>query len=255
VLKGRLEILLKVIVVDNNEEMSAKAAEYVKNIIVGNPTAAMVLAMGNTPMGMYARITEMRTNGLIDTSQLRVFQLDGYLGLNPDDPRSLEGWLRRSVIEPWGIPEQHVVLLPENGEDTDQVCRIYKENVKQAGGFELAILGLGPNGHLGFNEPPSFADSATRVVALTEESIQSNTVYWGSRDQVPRMSITAGMDILLGAKQILLLVSGSHKQDILRQTLEAPLSENLPSSFLRSCENVTIIADKAAWPEGLTMTD
>jgi glucosamine-6-phosphate deaminase len=236
-------------VVNDYQELSRCAAELFIEAVSRKPDSAVVLATGNTPMGMYRVLTEHIQAGKLDTSQLLLFQLDGYLGVSLDDPRSLEGWLVRSVLEPWGISSDRFVRLPEDAKDTDLVCSQYDEAVRRVGGLDLAVLGLGPNGHLGFNEPPSAADAPTRVVSLTPESVKSNARYWGSEKQVPRKSITAGMDVLLRARQILLLVSGESKRDILKKTLFGPVTEEVPSSFLQLHPNVTVFADRAAFPD------
>ncbi|MFC5648090.1 6-phosphogluconolactonase [Paenibacillus solisilvae] len=238
---------MELIIVEDYKELSRTAAEWAKKLVADNPHAVLIPAMGNTPMGMYEELTAMRKTGALDTTGLRIFQLDGYLGLEPDDKRSLVGWLRRSVLEPWGIDDERTVLLQEDGEDVEAVCRSYDRRIHEAGGVDIAILGLGPNGHLGFNEPPSTAASPTREVPLSAESIRSNAVYWGGEENVPRSSITAGMDILLSARHILLLVSGENKRDILKQTLQGPVTELVPSSLLQTHPNVTIIADQSAW--------
>lgn len=240
---------MELIVEKDYKALNVAAAQFVKATSDRKPDASMVLAMGNTPMGTYERLTGMKKESQFHPGELKIFQLDGYLGIPSDDPRSLEGWLRKSVLNPWGIPDDHVVFLKENGDDPEQVCREYTEKVSESGGFDLAVLGLGPNGHLGFNEPPSHPDLPTRVVPLTPESIQSNAGYWGDPAKVPRMSVTAGMDILLQSRRILLLASGEHKREILYKTVKGPVTEQVPASFLQSHPDVTVIADKAAWPD------
>jgi glucosamine-6-phosphate deaminase len=201
-------------------------------------------------MGVYRELAARRQRGDFDGSRLRIFQLDAYLGLMPGDPRSLYGWLARSVLEPLGIPEANVVRLPGDSPDPAAACRAYDAAVRAAGGFDLSVLGLGPNGHLGFNEPPCDASAPTRVVALTEASIQSNARYWGATARVPRAAITAGMEVLLAARQTLLLVSGEHKRVILRRAVAGPVTAELPASYLQQAAEVTIVADRAAWPAG-----
>jgi 6-phosphogluconolactonase/Glucosamine-6-phosphate isomerase/deaminase len=239
---------IKLVVVEDYEAMSLEAANWLASIVCRKKNASMVLAMGNTPMRMYEKLALSQAEGLIDFSAIRAFQLDGYLGITNDDSRSLEGWLRRSVAEPWRLREDQLVLLDENTADPAKTSSEYDRQVREAGGFDAAILGLGPNGHLGFNEPPSSKDSPTRAVTLTEESLISNAPYWGGLDRVPRESITAGMDVLLESRKILLLVSGENKRDILKATLEGAVSEKVPSSFLQTHADVTVIADRAAWP-------
>ncbi len=236
---------MNVVVRRDYEELSHTAALAFAQLVRTKPHSSVVLATGNTPMGMYDMLTRMKEKGEFDPSKLRIFQLDGYLGLTPEDSRSLEGWLRRAVLQPWGISNEKFVRLPEDTLDAEASIRSYIDEVQQAGGFDIAVLGLGPNGHLGFNEPPSHSTSPTRVVTLTEESIRSNALYWGGEERVPRQSITAGMDILLQSKAIMLLVSGVKKKDILTRTLSAPMQANTPSSYLTPLQSVTIFTDEA----------
>jgi glucosamine-6-phosphate deaminase len=188
----------------------------------------------------------LKTAGAFDPSRLRIFQLDGYLGLALDDPRSLYGWLKRSFIDPLNIAPAQVIMLPDDTTDPEATCKAFDDAVAQAGGFDLSVLGLGPNGHLGFNEPPSPATATTRRVQLTEASIESNARYWGGRDKVPHEAITCGMKQLLAAKQTLLVVSGARKVNILKATMEGPITPEVPASLLRTASNVTVIADRAA---------
>lgn len=183
---------MNLISVPNYAALSEKAADMIAVVAAGKPTASMVLVTGDTPMGAYQALAQRHSEGGFDASQLRAFQLDAYLGLTASDPRSLYGWLERSFITPLAVPAAHVVRLPGDAADPQAVCRDYDAQVEAVGGFDLSILGLGPNGHLGFNEPPSPADAPTRVVSLTEASIQSNARYWGGREQVPLQAITCG---------------------------------------------------------------
>lgn len=238
---------MRLIVADNYDAMSRSAADELVSVITNRPLASVMLATGNTPMGLYQELANRRRKGQFDASRLRVFQLDEYLGLGPNDRRSLYGWMLRSFVEPLGISIENVVRLPTNSDDPDAACAAFEKTILAAGGIDVAILGLGPNGHLGFNEPPAAADSPTRVVDLTSASIQSNGPYWGGTEQVPRRALTTGMRILLGARQTLLVVSGAHKRDILSRTVSGPITPNVPASLLQTAPNVVVLADRAAW--------
>jgi glucosamine-6-phosphate deaminase len=242
---------MDLIVVNDYEALSHAGADWLAQAIKAKPDASIVVATGDTPMGVYRELAEHRSRGLLDTSRLRAFQLDTYVGLAPDDRRSLFGWMRRSFIEPLGVSEGNVVRLAGNAPDLRQACRAYEDAVREAGGFDLSILGLGPNGHLGFNEPPSLPAAPTRVVDLTPESILSNARYWGGEEQVPREALTCGMDLLLSARQTLLVVSGAHKHQILHRMMEGPQTSEAPASYLQSASNVTVLVDRAAW-QGLS---
>ncbi len=238
---------MELILVEDYEALSRAGAGWLIKAIREQPDAALVVATGNTPMGMYIELAQRRLREQIDTSRLRVFQLDAYLGLALNDHRALFNWTRRSFIEPLGIVESNVVRLAGDAPDPWEACRAYEAAVHEVGGFDISILGLGPNGHLGFNEPPSAADAPTRVVDLTPESIESNARYWAGEEQVPRQALTCGMNLLLAARQTLLLVSGAHKHQILHRAIEGPQTPDVPASFLLSAPKVTVIADRAAW--------
>jgi glucosamine-6-phosphate deaminase len=238
---------LDLIIVDDYDALGRRGADWLTEAIQAKLEAAIVVATGDTPMGVYRQLAERRSRGLIDTSRLRVFQLDAYLGLAPDDRRSLFGWTRRSFIEPLGIRDENIVRLAGDASDPWEACRAYDAAARAVGGFDISILGLGPNGHLGFNEPPSPSDASTRVVDLSPESIASNARYWGGEQHVPRQALTCGMDLLLAARRTLLLVSGAHKHQILHRTVEGPQTPEVPASYLQLAFNVTLLADRAAW--------
>ena len=237
---------MRLLIADDHEDMSRLAAEIVIDAVRERPASSILVATGNTPMGLYAELAAKQTAGDCDFSNVRAVQLDEYLGIGPDDPRSLFGWMQRSFVEPLAIPSEQVMRMQSDAQDPDAACEQYAEAIREMGGIDIAILGLGPNGHLGFNEPPSAADAPTRVIALTSESIASNAPYWGEGQEVPQQAMTVGMDILLEARLTILVVSGEHKRDILRQTLEGPVSSDLPASWLRTAANVVVVADRAA---------
>lgn len=237
---------MELLIVEDYAALNRVAAERMASSIAAKPDATLVLATGNTPMGAYAELARLRKAGRFNASRIRPCQLDAYLGIALDDPRSLFGWLKRSFLDPLAIDAARVIMLPDDTSNPDAACAAYDVAVAAAGGFDLSVLGLGPNGHLGFNEPPSSADAPTRRITLTEASLDSNAGYWGGRDQVPREAITCGMRQLLAARETLLLVSGAHKRDILRATLHSAITPNVPSTLLRRAQKVTVIADRAA---------
>lgn len=238
---------MRFVVADDHDAMSRAAADELAAVVGVNPLASVLVATGNTPMGMYAELAERRRRGRFDTSRLRAWQLDEYLGLAPGDRRSLYGWMRRSFVEPLGIPDGNVARLPGDSADPEAASAAFERAILAAGGIDVAILGLGPNGHLGFNEPPATTDSPTRIVDLTPESVASNGPYWGGADQVPRRALTVGMRVILNARLTLLVVSGAHKRDILARAVAGPISPDVPASLLRTAPNVVVVADRAAW--------
>ncbi|GIV01117.1 MAG: glucosamine-6-phosphate deaminase [Actinomycetota bacterium] len=239
---------LHISVFPDHEAMSRAAADLVAAAIRARPDARIVAPTGRTPTAMYRELARRRERGELDASRLTVYQLDEYEGVAPEDHRSLLGWLLRDFAEPLGIPPERVVPVPRDGDP--EACATYDAEVEREGGYDLAILGIGPNGHVGFNEPPSDADAPTRLVALSRESRRSNARYWGA-EEVPRRAVTIGMRGLLAARSILLLASGSAKREIVRRALLGPVTPEVPASLLRTVglrsTEVRILLDRDAW--------
>ena len=230
----------------NADELAATGADIVAEVLRAKPSAALICATGRTPFGLYRELAARVRRDEIDLDHARIFQLDEYVGVGDDDPRSLYRWLERDLLEPAGVARERVVRLHGDAPDLAEVCVRYDEAVHAAGGIDLAILGLGPNGHLGFNEPPSGADAPTREVTLTPASIESSAGYWPDGLDVPPRALTAGMTVLLGARRVLLVVAGAHKRSILRAATHGPPTPEIPASLLAGAPAVTILCDAAA---------
>lgn len=235
----------EVTVTDDYEGLSRAGAEVVTGVLATKPDARVVVATGATPMGLYRELARRSAAGALDASATTVFQLDEYLGIARDDRRSLLGWALRSFVEPLGIPLERVVPLPADGDPA--ACAAYDSQVERAGGYDLAILGIGPNGHVGFNEPPSDAACPTRAVELSTESIASNAAYWGGSAHVPRRAVTIGMAGLLRSRTVLLVASGASKRAIVRRAVLGPVIPAVPASNLRAVADLRVIVDRAAW--------
>ena len=232
-------------VVEDANAVAERAAALVADLVEARPALALAPATGNSPTGLYERLAARRRDGL-DTTRLRAFQLDEYAGVAPDAPQSLWGWMARGFLEPLGVRDARG--FDARADDLDRECARHDEAIAVAGGLDLAILGLGPNGHLGFNEPPSAADAPTRRVRLSPQSLESNTAYWNGAS-VPREALTLGMKPLLAARHILLIVHGEAKRDALRAAVEGPVTDDLPASHLQRTDAV-VLADRAAWGSG-----
>lgn len=228
---------MKLIIVKDYAALSRLAADFVSNVLAEKRSARILLPTGNTPVGMYRELADRRRSGTFDASDAVVFQLDDYLDVPQSDPRSLYGWMDREFLTPQDVDPWNVVPV---------MVRCYDRFMDLAGGLDLAVLGLGVNGHIGFNEPPCGPDAATRVVDLTPATIASNAAYWGGEDCVPRQAITCGIGNLIAARKVLLLVSGTSKREVLSKLWNGPVTDDLPASHLRSADSVTIIADEAA---------
>lgn len=239
---------VEIVVNATAEAAAAVAASQIAATVEARPGSLCLVATGATPTQTYAELARLRSEGSLDTSELRVAQLDEYVGLRDDDPRALWLWTNKIFIEPLAISTSRTIRL-DPGSDPAANCAAFEERISAGGGIDLAILGLGPNGHLGFNEPPSDANARTRVVDLAPESITSNAAYWGGVERVPRRAVTAGMQLIMQAQQVILLVTGAHKRTILARSLFDEPSPQVPASLLRLRNNVTVHCDRLAWSE------
>ena len=236
----------QIVVVPSDQEMSRLAADAVQAVLQEKPDAAISLPTGSTPLGMFGELIERQQTGAVDLTLMQFFCLDEYLGVSTEDPNTLTNWLMRSFILPAGIPLDHVHTLPVLDPYPDSAARQYEEEIGQRGGLELVVLGIGNNGHVAYNEPGSASDSRTRVVDLTDESIDQARGYFDGAT-VPTRAMTVGIGTLLEARRLLLIASGEGKQEILRKTLLEPMTDKVPASWLRlDPERLTVIADEAA---------
>lgn len=232
------------IVAPDYNALSIMAAEIVAQAMRRKPSAAVVWPTGATPEGAACELAERKKRGQFDPSQMRLIQLDEYLGLTLDDPRTLYKWMERSFIETVGVPPANIMRFDTGAGDQAIACREYDRQISETGGIDLCVLGLGLNGHVGFNEPPVDAGVPTRVVALSPGTIAAHAEYFGGYDTVPRQAVTLGMAQILGAKEILLLVSGAHKKNIFKRAFSDVVSAAVPASWLTGRGNVTIIVDR-----------
>jgi glucosamine-6-phosphate deaminase len=226
--------------------MSRKAAEFFADALRGNPGGVYGFATGSTPEGMYKELAAMHTTGAVDLSCITAFNLDEYHPIRKDDDQSYYTFMRRQLFDAAGL-EASRTNIP-NGEAADPIaeCADYEKRIADAGGIDLQILGIGVNGHIGFNEPAESFSDQTNYVPLTEITIQANARFFINADEVPRHAITMGIRSIMMARRIMLLASGESKAAILRDTLKGPITPLVPASVLRLHPDVTIFADKAA---------
>jgi glucosamine-6-phosphate deaminase len=223
-------------------------AELVAGWLKEMPAAKFLAAMGTSPLGVYAQLAGLAAEGRVDMSRIRLVQLDEYVGVADDDRRCLFGWLLRDVATRLGVDGDRMLRLHGDAGDPRAEAARHDAAIAAVGGLDVCLLGLGPNGHLGFNEPPSGPGAPTRVVDLAEASIESNARYWGSTAAVPQQAITVGMDRLLAARRTLLVVRGAAKRDILRGLVTEAVDNGLPASHLRGVPGTVLLADTEAWP-------
>ncbi len=236
----------KLVFVSDYDAMSREAADIVAKTVKAKPDAAISVPTGSTPVGMFDELITRVESGELDLSQIQLFCLDEYVGVTEDDPNSLTGWLYSAFLNRSRIPDANIHTLPSTAADLPAAAAEYEAAIVAAGGLELAVLGLGGNGHIAYNEPGSAGDSRTRVLELTHESIEQARGYFEGRD-VPTKAISVGVGTLLEARNIVLIVSGESKAEILHQALHGTQTPDVPASFLqRAFDRLTVIADEAA---------
>jgi len=208
-----------------------------KNFVLGLPT-------GSTPIGMYLRLIAMNRAGEIDFSKVTTFNLDEYYPIKRDNHQSYYRFMFDNLFDKINININNINILNGEVSDADSECREYEKKIESAGGIDLMVIGLGANGHIGFNEPGDFLIPGTHVADLTENTKEQNKRFFNSIDEVPSSSFTMGMGSILKAKKILMLVSGDSKKEVFKKFLnEEKITTKIPVSFLHLHRDVTVLAD------------
>ncbi|WP_051029588.1 glucosamine-6-phosphate deaminase [Brevibacillus massiliensis] len=237
---------MRLVITDDYMEMSRKAAEWIAGEMKQKPGLVLGLATGSTPIGMYKELIEMYRKGQIDFSQVTTFNLDEYVGLHPEHPQSYHAYMWKHFFSHININKEHVNIPPGRFENEKDVCSRYDEKIKKSGGIDIQILGIGRNGHIGFNEPDSSLSIKTHIVNLALETIEANSRFFPQKDEVPKQAITMGLGSIMEAKTILLLANGRDKAAAIAKTLMGKVSTQIPASLLQLHPNVTMIMDKEA---------
>lgn len=236
---------MRLLKADDYDDLSRKSAELVVEQLRAKPTSLLVLPTGNTPLGLFRQLVGAAKSGEVDLTSARFVTLDEYAGIPRNDRRRLLLWLKRELFDPIGIAASAVHALDPMADPVAEAARI-EAIIAEGGGIDLAVVGLGPNGHVAFNEPGSPFDSRTRQIDLTPESIRSNATYWGGEADVPRKGLTLGLGTLRESRTIVLIASGTAKARILTETIEGAISTEVPASLLRLHPDSLIIADHDA---------
>lgn len=237
----------KITIVDDYDAMSQRVADVVAETVEANPRGAITVPTGSTPTGMYERLVDRIGKQTVDFSQVQIFCLDDYLGQTPGDDASLTKLLIRDFLEPGKISDDNVHFIPTTADDPHAAAEAYEQEISNAGGLELAVVGLGPNGHIAFNEPGSGPETRTRVIDLTQQSRDQNAAYYEDGAVIPERAITMGLGTILGARRIVMIVSGAAKSNIVREMLEGPMTSAVPGSWLRLAgDRFEVVLDKDA---------
>lgn len=226
--------------------MSRKAANIISAQIIAKPDCVLGLATGSTPIGTYEKLVKRYKKGDLDFSQVRTVNLDEYKGLTRDNDQSYYYFMHEHLFNHVNIPEESTNVPDGTASDGDSECVRYEALIRELGGQDLQLLGLGHNGHIGFNEPSDSFAKTTHCVDLQERTIEANKRFFASADDVPKQAYTMGIGTIMQAKKILIIASGEDKADIIRDAFFGPVTPRVPASILQFHPDVTLVADAAA---------
>lgn len=233
---------------DDPREFGRFTAERIRDLIAGaDRDVAICFATGATPLPVYEHLVEMHAAGDVSFDRVYAFLLDEYLGLPEGHEQSFATFMRRHLFDAVALPAARFHAPNGRGYNPVEESRRYREALEAAGGLDLTLLGIGPNGHIAFNEPGSRADEHVRLVALAPKTREANARFFGSLDQVPKHAITIGIADILASRRLILMATGAGKAEILERALRGPITPDVPASFLQTHPGeLTLVADRAA---------
>ena len=236
---------MRFIVCEDYDELSKKAAEFVSAQIMLKPNCNLGLATGSTPIGMYKNLVDMN----LDFSEVTTFNLDEYYPILRSNPQSYHYFMTEHLYKWVNLKKDHIFIPNGETKDPAQECIDYEKAIAEHGGLDLQILGIGQNGHIGFNEPSATLNSYTHITDLTQNTIEANSRFFNSIDEVPTKALTMGIATIMRANRILLLASGKEKARVVQALKGNMIDPEIPATILAAHNNVTVIAYKAAFGE------
>lgn len=235
---------MKFITVDTYDKMSRRAANIISAQVIIKPDCVLGLATGSSPLGTYRQLIEWYNKGDIDFSAVTTVNLDEYVGLDGNDPQSYRYFMDHNLFDYINIDRANTFVPNGRAADLAAEGKAYDARIEALGGIDLQLLGIGLDGHIGFNEPDRYFVKSTHVVELHESTIAANARFFASKADVPRRAITMGMVSILQAKKILLIASGAGKRDILEKAFFGPITPEIPASILQLHPDITVIYSK-----------
>ena len=237
---------MQFIIADTYEHMSRKGADLFVEQLTGKPNSVVGFATGSTPVGLYACLVDDCKNKVITFSRATSFNLDEYRGLAPDHDQSYRYFMQENLFDHVDIDAARTFVPDGINPDIAAACSAYEQAIAEAGGIDIQLLGIGHNGHIGFNEPCDVIPVATHVVELTESTIQANSRLFDSVDEVPREACTMGIGTIMHAKKIVIVANGADKARIVYDAFFGPVTPAVPASVLQFHPDVTVITDAEA---------
>ncbi len=237
---------MRVIIRKTYQEMSREAANLVRKRLLQKNNLVLGLATGSTPLGLYQELIRMHREEGLSFKNVHTFNLDEYFGLLPSHPQSYRYFMDANLFNHIDIDKKNTHVPDGTAADIDAFCFQYEEAIRRAGGIDLQVLGIGGDGHIGFNEPGSSLASRTRMVALDEQTISDNARFFERKEDVPRFAITMGVGTVLEAREIILLANGEKKARVIQLALEGPVTSLISATALQFHQRVTVFLDEAA---------
>ena len=228
------------------KDMSRKAANIISAQIIMKPNCVLGLATGSSPIGTYKQLIDWYNKGDLDFAEVKTINLDEYKGLTRDNVQSYAYFMNENLFKHVNIDIHNTHLPNGMAADDEEECRRYNSIIHSMGGIDLQLLGLGHNGHIGFNEPDEAFEKETHLIALTQSTIDANSRLFDNPEDVPRYAYTMGIKTIMQAKKILVVVSGEDKSEIVAKALFGPVTPEVPASILQMHNDVTIVGDEAA---------
>ncbi|MCM3633910.1 glucosamine-6-phosphate deaminase [Paenibacillus camelliae] len=231
---------------NSEAKLNEAAARIITSTVQVNPSAVLGLATGGTPIGIYKELVKDYNEGLVSFSRVTTFNLDEYVGLSPDHHQSYSHYMKENLFNHVDIAAERTNIPFGLADQLEEECRQYDERIEAAGRIDIQLLGLGHNGHIGFNEPEDELSSSTHVVNLAEETKQANARFFTETEEVPSQAITMGVGTILKAKMLMLVVKGADKAEIVKRALTGPVTTQCPASLLQTHPNLVVLVDEAA---------
>jgi len=231
---------------DSEAKLNAAAARIITSTVQTNPSAVLGLATGGTPIGIYKQLVQDYNDGLVSFKNVMTFNLDEYVGLSPDHHQSYSYYMNENLFSHVDVTADRTNIPSGLADNLDQECEQYDARIEAAGRIDIQLLGLGHNGHIGFNEPEEELSSGTHVVQLAEETKQANARFFSETEEVPAQAITMGVGTILKAKMLMLVVKGADKAEIVKRALTGPITTQCPASLLQTHPNLVVLVDEAA---------
>ena len=237
---------MKIYKAKDYKDMSRKAANIISAQVIMKPNCVLGLATGSTPIGTYDQLVEWYNKGDLDFSEVTTVNLDEYKGLPRTNDQSYYYFMHQHLFDRVNIDPERTNVPNGMEPDAEKECGRYEELIRSLGGVDLQLLGLGHNGHIGFNEPGEAFEKETHCVDLTESTIEANKRFFASADDVPKQAYTMGIKTIMQAKKILIVVSGEDKAETVKNAFFGPVTPEVPASILQLHNDVVIVGDKAA---------